>query len=84
MESVTRELSLSETFYEKINMQNQRLTKGKQARRWPVEKYAHTDAQTISSGTQKNSVSVPLGSRGRSALRGRRFPLNSLLVTPFL
>jgi len=83
MESVTREQSLSETFYEKIKMQNQRLIKGKQARRWPVEKYAHTDAQTIS-GTPKNSVSVPLGSRGRSGLRGRRFPLNSLFVTPFL
>lgn len=65
MESVTRELSLSELFYEKIKMQNQQLTKGKQARRWRVEKYAHIDAQTLSSGTQKNSVRVLLGRRGR-------------------
>ena len=60
-------------------MKTQRLTKGKQARRWRVEKYAHIDAQTLSLRIQMNSVRVLLGRRGRDGL-----PLNSLFITPFL
>lgn len=54
-------------------MQIQRLTEGKQARRWPAEHCAFVDADGLFRA-QQNPVSVPLGSRGRDHAEGQTLP----------